>query len=525
MVLDWRAIYMESEQKQQKQKDWQSLASILRSMSDAVIATDKTGIVTFTNHQADSLTGWHHEEALGQPVRSVFKLLDSEKKTPVKVPTPRSFQKRRKQRDLSHYILLSRDEKQTIIDAILTPILGYRGSITGSVLIFRDVSRKILDAQRDLNAQKVAAIGSVAESIARDFSNRFGIISGHASSIVDNLIPKTGAHEEALKILETSDHAGALLKRLRSLAIAGNIESDIKTEQVDLGQVVENAVRLVKGTFPERNISFNVRNPDSMPYIMADDRQLIDCLVNLFLNAVDAMPDGGTITVDVMEKTDVTGKFVVLRVRDTGYGISRDNVDRIFEPFFTTKGKSAIGLGLTMVQSSLQRWKGFVKVRSRLGQGTSFRLFMRKSKARASKERRKSAHAGGETILLVDDKKDMLEETRDMLQEAGYKVHTAKDGEKGVSLFRKHADEINLSIIDVVMPGKDGKNVLSDILKINPSASIIMISGFSREYVKSYLQRGVSGFLQKPLDRDMLLSSVRHTLDRVQDSITGSDRL
>jgi len=398
-----------------------------------------------------------------------------------------------------------------LVSALIAPICGYRGAIEGIVVSCRDISEAVLEERMVLDSHKIEAIGNMAGAIAHDFSNWLGVISGHASAVADSLIPRTRPHSEALRIINAAERAGMLVKRLFSVARASNIAGEMKIERVALHEVVSDAIQMMEETFHAKQISFKVRNLETAPDVKADALQFSDCLINLFLNDGDGMPDGGTITIDWSEKVTESKTFVVLRVRDTGVGISRRDLEQIFDPFFTTKdSQSATGLGLTIVKSSLQRWGGSVKVRSQEGRGTSFRLFVPRETAELRK--RPAVRAGGETILVVDDQKDLLLEMQGVLEKAGYKVLTANGGNECVSLYRKLMEDIHLLVIDVVMPEKDGKQVLAEILDINPTARIVVTSGFSRDYVRAYLKRGAWGFAQKPIDPPQFLGILRGVL-------------
>lgn len=493
-------------------KDPYRFASILRYMSDAVIAVDKKGFVAFMNPPAEHLTGLSKRKAIGTPLKEVFQLFDPETRTTLRIPTSRYFQHKHKPYSFKHSTLVAQNGEEIPVDAVVTPIKGYGGIINGCVLVFRNIRKELIEERTMQDKQKIEVTVKMAGSIAYDYSNLFSIICGHASAIIDNVIPKTRAYEEALRILEVAEHANELTRRITSVAKAANIADNTKIERVDLREVIKESISLMEGSFTEMKISLKVLNYDTMPYVNANSVQLLNCIMHLLHNAADAMQNDGTITIDVAEKRIGNRTFAVLRVRDNGSGMDKDIIDRIFEPFFSTKkGKVAIGVGLTVVRNCVEHWGGFVRVRSRPAHGTSIRLFMPKAKLRTEKDLRHGA--GGETILLADDRKDSLIETSEILRLAGYKVHAVRNGEECLAVYKKHADRIKLSIIDMVMPGKDGRKVLREILEINPTALIIMTSGFSRDYVRGYLERGAWEFIQKPFDREHLLGMVRRALD------------
>lgn len=491
-------------------------SSIVNGLEDAVLATDRHGRIVSVNPAAERLMGLRGQDLIGKSLRGSIRVRQADTGAEVALPTPRFFQKNRRPRHLSHLMLVPPSGDEKLVDVVITPMSGYRGAIDGTVLVLRDVGDTVLAARAAMDQEKIQAIGTMAGSMAREFSDSLGTIAGHASSVADGVIPLTRPHKEALRILEASDHAGGLVKRLMSIARSSNSQGDPEMLDISLGEVVANAIELVRRSLELRGIIFKVRDIEGMPYVVANENQLLDCLIALFSNAATAMPDGGTITIDVSEKqgTNDAGAFVVLRIRDTGCGMTKEIIRQIFDPFFSTKHRDvAIGLGLSVVKSSVEGWGGSVKVRSHPGHGTSFRLLIPKADTQPTKERGR-AHAGGETILVVDDDRDTLADATKILRKAGYSVHVADGGERGLKLYERHADKIALSIVDVIMPGMDGKGVLEGILATDPTAAIIMTSGFSREYVRGYLERGAWEFMQKPLDHDLCLGIVRRLLDK-----------
>jgi len=492
--------------------DWPTAA--LMSFPDAVIVTDVRGVIVMANAAAEALLDVAASSLVDRPVREVLSLRRGDGSARVQVPTARSFRKERDGHRMTRLRLGPAEGNDLTVDVLVSPIRGYRGTIEGCLYVVHDVSEELELERLAQDRQKLDAIGGMAGTLAQDFSTWLGVISSHALSISDNLIPKTRAHDASLRIVEAAKHASGLTRRLLNISRASSPDGGKNVAPVDLGKTLTYAVDLAQSTFAGGHISFRVGATDGMPYVMANGDQLLDCLLNLFRNSVDAMPDGGVLTVDMTERTESKKTFVVVRVRDNGAGMSRDVLDRVFEPFYTTKkGHSAVGLGLTVVKGSVEKWGGMVKVRSRAGTGTSFRLFIPKADVEVPRVPKRS-ETGEETILLVDDKDEVLRDAGDMLKKAGYKVLTARDGDGCIDLYTQHAKRIDLTIIDVVMPGSDGKTVLGKILEVDPSAPVIMTSGFSRDYVRGYLKQGAWLFVQKPLEREMLLESVRSALDQ-----------
>jgi PAS domain S-box-containing protein len=497
---------------QKKQAELES-EGILRHLPCAVITVDKKWTVVSVNPAAEALTGRTSDKWAGQSPSEILKLLDRNNKD-IQIPTARVLQQQRQPITYWGVLLSTANGSLVPVDITFSPVASYRAAPSGYVIVFTNASERVRKDEESLNRHKMEAISTISGSISHDFSNSLSVISGHASSIIENLIPKTRAHEEALRILDAAKRAGTIAKRLMGIARIGTMRTDMTVETVALGTIVKEAVRIVEDTTGAQKISFKIRNADAMPYIMADDRQMLDCLLNLLLNSVEAMPDGGTIAIDTTESTLRKTNYVVLRIRDTGTGMSKDVLARAVEPFFSTKpvGTGA-GLGLTVVETSLKRWGGFLKIRSRPEQGTSIRLFLRKARSQP-RESAREERSGRETILIIDDKKGLLTDSADALRLAGYNVHTALGGDEGLALYKKHADEIDLSIIDFVMPNTYGKKVLEEILAADPTALIIMMSGFSRDYLRTLLERGAWGFIQKPFTNEHLLATVRRLLDQ-----------
>ena len=494
--------------------------AVLRSLSDGVLSTNKKGVISDVNPAAETLLATPLEDLTGLTLEEAVPLVNPKTGEPIRLPSPRSFQRRRDDAHTHQGVFLARrDGIRLMVDAEVLPLRGYRGSLSGSVLVLRDVTAQAVLERGRLDQQRISAIGDLAGNIARDFINWFGVISSHAASIADNVLPHTRAHDEARSILETSKQASGLTKRLLSVARAGS-EHEPSVERIALGDIVTDAVSLAQGTFAPPEIAFSHPPVKMMPYVMADAAQLRDCLVNLFRNAADAMDNSGTITLEVSDKVEPRQRFTVLRVSDTGKGIEHAILESIFDPFFTTKEQGwAMGLGLTVVKTAVQAWGGRITVRSRPGDGSSFRLFIPK----ADVQNERGASEDDRTpvsVLVVDDNPSTLRSMAVALEDAGYDVLAANGGEKAITLFRANSERIAVSVVDVVMPEQDGKKVLEQLLDIDPTAQVVMTSGFSRDYVRGYLERGAWAFLQKPYAPDALLHTVKRTLDQRQRSTT-----
>ena len=499
----------------QKEHIHSTLETLFQCAPEAVFVTDRKWQIVLMNPLAETMTGCISKTSIGNQLMDVLKLFDSQKKETFKLTSYRQSSGDKQTCNYWNLVLSPANGSDLRVDCSISPLNATKHAQGGYLVILKNVDDRALIDDEYINHSKISAIANMASSLAHDFTNSLGAISGHASAIADNLIPNTRAHEEALRILEAAKRAGNLTKHLMSIARIGDSKTDMKVEAIHLGNVAKDAITIMEESFSSQNIVFKIKSPESMPYVMADDRQLLDCLVNLMINSTDAMSKGGTISIDSDELIFRKTTYVALRIRDTGNGMAKDVLLRAFDPFFSTKplGTGA-GLGLTVVKNSLERWGGSVKIRSRVGTGTSVRLFFRKAKAQPSKEYIRESKSGGENILLIDDAAVILEKSAQILRNEGYNVYTAKSGEEGLRMYQKHVDDIDLAIIDLVMPKINGKKVLEGILEFNPTASIIMMSGFSRDYVRTSLERGAWGYVQKPFTAVHLLAVVRKILDQ-----------
>jgi two-component system cell cycle sensor histidine kinase/response regulator CckA len=365
----------------------------------------------------------------------------------------------------------------------------------------------------------MAAVGTLARGIAHDFGNTISIIGGYASSMADSLLPNTRAHQDAIKILETSRHAREQTGHLLSIARASDSETPRKLHIVSLATVLEDATGLLGETLAEREILFEPAAKRRLAlHVSADREQLIDVLMDLYLNAADAMTEGGTLSVNLssrhIERPNIKlnpkakkGQYVIVRVKDSGPGIPEDVIEHIFEPFFTTRESTAVkGLGLTVAQSTIQSWGGWIRVRSSHTAGTTFSIYL--PKVDVPRSQSTSSISAGGTVLLIDDNEKDLREMSEILESSGFKVYTAKSPNSGLSLWRENAQKIDLAIIDLIMPNADGRDVIREISEKDPDVRLIITSGFSRDYVLGRVSQGGWLFVQKPIERDTLLSTV-----------------
>ncbi|GAB4227879.1 MAG: hypothetical protein OHK0028_00950 [Deltaproteobacteria bacterium] len=360
-----------------------------------------------------------------------------------------------------------------------------------------------------IQAQKMEALGLLAGGIAHDFNNLLTGILGYA-----NLLSRRGGGDPevakaAAAIQRASERASQLTARLLGFARKGkNLNVP-----VDIARIVGGVTALLERT-QDRRIRI-VTSFDPLPgFVFGDPSQMDQVVMNLAVNACDAMPDGGRLKISTervaldeaicRERGGISpGDYLLLSVCDTGVGIPPENLERIFDPFFTTKGQGkGTGLGLSMVFGIVKNHGGCVDVRSEVGAGTEFRVYLPLCEAPLLKEGQPAATPlprGRGRILLVDDQEPVREVARDMLESLGYEVVTAGDGREGLSRYRESWRQIDLVVLDMVMPGMSGGDCFRKMKEINPGARVVLSSGYSLEgAVQSVMDEGILAFLQKP---------------------------
>jgi len=401
------------------------------------------------------------------------------------------------------------------------------GKIRGIYGVARDITdrkqseeeKKLLEAQLR-QAQKMEAIGTLAGGIAHDFNNLLMAIQGNASLMLFDL-NQNHEHFERLRNIEKLVESGSrLTSQLLGYARKGRYE----IRPIDLNELVQYACETFNRTKKEIRIKFQLDG--HLDPIEADTGQIEQVLMNLLVNAADAMRGGGTVTIRTGNTTHEEmkgklynpkpGKYVLLAVSDTGVGMDDKTKERIFEPFFTTKEMGrGTGLGLASTYGIIKGHGGFIDVESQPGKGATFSIYLPSSAKKVPKSHRglEKIPRGRETVLLVDDEDMVLEIGRALLETMGYHVVTAKDGDEAIALYENQGAGIDLVLLDMVMPGLGGGEVFDRLKTMNPDLKCLLLSGYSIDGEASeILQRGCDGFIQKPFKLRDLSRSIREIL-------------
>jgi len=371
-----------------------------------------------------------------------------------------------------------------------------------------------------MHSQKMESIGSLAGGIAHNFNNILTAILGYAELLLEfsNL---DGTSKQRVQNIESSARkAGVMVSKLLSFARRDAHE----VLPLNLNDVITDSVKLFEGVLNKR-IGLKVDLSGNISPIEGDPNQLEQVIMNLMVNARDAMPDGGLMTVRTavaeLGKSDLDipadiepGKYVMLSVSDTGSGIPKEIMGRIFDPFFTTKEKGkGTGLGLATVYGIVKDHKGYISVRSEVGKGTSFDIYLPSSSKTAFRISPPQSFAveGNENILVIDDDREVLNFIRDILESHGYTVMPANNPLTAVDTFKNLAARIQLVITDVMMPLMEGTELIKNLRTIKPNTKIVVVSGYSNDTIQK--EKMADAFIKKPFEGIELLSTVRKLLD------------
>jgi len=387
--------------------------------------------------------------------------------------------------------------------------------------------REKLEAQLR-HAQKMEAVGVLVEGIAHDFNNALQGISGYTRLLLMRKTKDDPDHDYLERIDRLIQGSAKIIEQL--LFFGRKVED--KLMPVELSREILRIMKSLKRLIPKM-ISIETHLSDNLKLVNVDATQFEQVIMNLIVNASDAMPDGGKLVIETKNTVldrgycnlhigSVPGRYVLLRVSDTGCGMDRKTLGHIFEPFYTTKevGKGT-GLGLAMVYGIVKNHGGYITCYSEPGQGTVFNVWfpvleiIEDAEEQAVEcEETVRALASNETILLVDDEESVLDIACDVLGQYGYTTITAKSGEKAVAIYEIKRDQIDLVILDIGMPGMGGHRCLKKLLEINPEIKVIIASGYPAiGKVKETIETGAAGFIGKPYQLIDLVEKVREVLE------------
>jgi PAS domain S-box-containing protein len=381
------------------------------------------------------------------------------------------------------------------------------------------------------HSQKMEAVGTLAGGVAHEFNNLLQAILAYIKFGMEGLAADDPRCQDLQQALSAADRATVLTRQLLGFGRRQTLE----LKSLDANQLITDMVKLLRPLIGA-NISVELGLSQDIGAIHADAGHFQQLLMNLCINARDAMPEGGTLLIKTEDLTlsprycevhpDVTpGRYLAITVSDTGIGMTRDVVEHIFEPFFTTKeiGKGT-GLGLAMVYGMVQQHQGVIRVYSEPGIGTTFKIYLPTSEKSAGAEPQDVVappRGGAETILIAEDEVLVQKLYDRILGRAGYRLLTASDGQQAWEMFQAHSHEIDLLVLDVVMPHQSGREVYRRIEKARPGMPVVFCSGYDPDAAHIKVDNNGHRFLQKPFDPDALLQTVREVLDRESLCLTS----
>ena len=497
------------------------LRALLDSLDTGVVACDQDGVLTLFNRATRELHGMQEQAIPPEQWASQYKLYHADGETPLtteEIPLHRALQGEH----LRHAEITIRHQEGGAHAVVVTgqPIIGDGGEKLGAVVTMQDVTEfKQLERQFQ-QAQKMEAMGLLAAGVAHDFNNLLTVISGYCQLAQARVQPGHPVLHDLEEVAKAGDRAANLTRQL----LAFSRQQVLEPRVLDLNEVIEDVEKMLHRLLGA-DIELRFRPAEGLGRVRADAGQIEQVLLNLVVNARDAMPDGGGITVETenVEISDASeipsGSYVLLTVTDTGFGMDAETSARIFEPFFTTKevGRGT-GLGLSTVHGIVKQSEGHIAVQSEPGQGTTFRIHF--PRVSAVQEISKSTAPqtqparGTEAILVVDDDASLRGLVSEVLRLHGYTVIEASNGETALTMIENDGSVIDAIVTDVVMPNLNGRELVRRATKIRPNLPMLLMSGYVGENVEalgSILGPRVA-FIQKPFSPDALLEKLRDVL-------------
>ena len=529
------------------------LSAIVDSSDDAIISKDLNGVITSWNKSAERLFGYTADEAVGRPITMLIPpdRLDEE---------PKILEQLKRGERVDHFetIRVRKDGSRLNISLTISPVKGADGRIVGASKIARDITerKRAQEALKNLNAnletlvadrtaelrrsitererlqdqllqaQKMESLGTLASGVAHDFNNLLNIILSHATIMrVDDKNPAS-ISEGAAVIEETVRRGASLVQQLLTLGR----KSETRFEPVRLNSLAEKLANLLTETFTKTIIIILDLEP-GLPAINGDENQLHRTLLNLCVNARDAMPEGGRISLktETVSGTELrrhvpgaaAERYVSISVTDRGIGMDDATQRRVFEPFFTTKPVGqGTGLGLAVVYGIVKNHDGFIEVKSKLGHGTSFWIYLpipseaaRQTSAAGSNYTAPKRAGSGETILFVEDEERQLNVMRRFLENEGYRVLSAKNGVEALETFKQHKDAIAVAVLDLGLPQLGGWQAFQQMREIRPELKALIATGLiSPEVEAEIAQEKLCGVLSKPYQLDDVLAKISQAI-------------
>jgi two-component system, cell cycle sensor histidine kinase and response regulator CckA len=513
------AVFEDITGRKQAEADLLLQSAALNAAADAMVITDRDGTIVWVNPAFTELTEYAARDAVGQNTR----LLKSGEQAPAIYASLWETL-------LSGLVwrgeLINRKKGGTVYpeSQTITPVKGAGGAITHFIAIKRDLTQQRLLERQYVQAQKMETVGRLAGGVAHDFNNLLTVINGRSELALMDLREGDALHGDLTEVLHAGRRAVGLTRQLLAFSRKQVLQPDVLT--------LDSVVADVKGMLDRligEDVNLVFESGPDLGRVKVDRGQLEQVIMNLVINARDAMPKGGTLTIETgnveIEELDArrhpsmkAGPHVMLAISDTGVGMDAATRERLFEPFFTTKGPNkGTGLGLATVYGIVKQSGGSIWAYSEVGKGSSFKIYLPRVEDEASAARVPSAPVaarGSETVLVVEDESAVRALAERMLQSAGYTVLLAAGGDDAVSRVEQHDGPVDLLLTDVVMPGMSGRDLAARLAELRPRMKVLYTSGYTDDAI---VHHGVldpdTRFISKPYGTAELTRKVREALD------------
>ena len=495
--------------------------TLVEGVRDIIFALSPEGTIASLNPAFETITGLPREEWVGQP----FERLVHPEDLPLALELLGRVV-RGELRPASQFRVRTAKGDYRVGEFSATPQL-HEGRLVGILGIGRDVTERVQLEQQLRQAQKMEAVGRLAGGIAHDFNNILTAITGYADLLLEDLGATDPRRQDADEIHKAADRAAGLTRQL----LAFSRQQVLQPTVLEVNKLVSDLEKMLRRLLGE-DVELGTRLAPTTGRVKADPGQLEQVIMNLAVNARDAMPNGGKLTLETgnvnLDEAYAAdhyparaGPFVLLAVSDTGIGMSEETQAHMFEPFFTTKEKGkGTGLGLATVYGIIKQSGGFIWVYSEVGHGTTFKLYLPRVEELAERasqpaQARARAGRGTETVLVVEDEAPVRSVARQVLERHGYTVLEAPSAEAALDIATRYSGIIHLLLTDVVMPGLNGRELASRLATLRPDARVIFMSGYTDDAVTRHgvLEPG-SAYVQKPFTPDAIARKVREVLDR-----------
>jgi two-component system cell cycle sensor histidine kinase/response regulator CckA len=514
-------------------------SAALNAAADAIVIANRVGVIEWVNPAFTRLTGYTSEEAVGKPFRNLIRS-DSNAQGFFEECWETILAGRTWRGEIDNR---RKDGSLYTEEQVVTPILDASGAITHFIAIKEDITKRLQLEAQFRQAQKMESVGQLASGIAHDFNNLLTVINGMSELVLTQVGADDPIHADVQEIGRAGERAATLTRQL----LAFSRQQMLEVRVMSLNTVVAGMESLLQRLLGE-DIDLVVVPTPSLNRVKADPGQLEQVITNLAVNARDAMPQGGQLTIETLNLTldeDYAlqhgvavppGSYVLLVVTDSGVGMDEATRASIFEPFFTTKapGKGT-GLGLSTAYGIVKQSNGFIRVYSEVGKGTSFKIFLPQVTEAADADRPVPAvvsTSGTETILVVEDNDGLRKLATRVLEPAGYTVLGAATGDEALRLLERHEAPVHLLLSDVVMPGMSGRHLAEQLAQTRPGMKVLYMSGYTSDtIVRHGVLEAQMPFLNKPFTATALLRKVREVLDseassthETQATDSGGDR-